>query len=109
VSLSCACLSICKDCSIVSRQNRLDNGQCGSLEDLFLQAARLEGHIEAEGSFLLSFIFLVVDDDLSLIWYNLDDLSEVLFLLFPGHGSASDSNLDTLFLSHFWIYEMNFK
>ena len=100
VCLPCSCLTICKYCSIITWEDRLDDGECSHFEDVLLETARLEGHIKAEGSFLLSFIFLIMNDDLSSFWKDGNNLAEILFFFFRGHWSASDCNSDALLLGH---------
>jgi len=100
VGLAGSCLPIGEDGAIVSREDGLDDGEGRLLEDVFLKAAGLEGHIEAEGSLLLSLILLVVDYDLSSFGDDVDDFPEALLFFFVGHGPASDSHLDAFFLCH---------
>lgn len=54
VGLSRAGLPVGEDGAVISLENTFNNGESSLLENPFLLAARFEGQIEAEHSFLLA-------------------------------------------------------
>lgn len=70
---SCSCLPVGEDGTIVPLEDALNDGQCGLLEDPLLEAARFEGEIEAEDSFLITGVLGIVDDNLSAVGDHVDD------------------------------------
>jgi hypothetical protein len=93
-------LPVCEDGAIVALEYAFDDGEGGLFEDYFLEAAGLEGHIEAEDSFLFSDIFLVVHAYFSAFRRDIDDGLVVLFEFVGGEGSAADCDLDAFSFSH---------
>jgi len=98
---SCTCLSICKNCSIVTLEH-ICNNRCRSIIiDLLLIVCPIKDGVK--GELLWRFVGIgSTHKDFSSFLVQLNDDLMTFIHFIAAHGSASNAHLDTFSLCLFW-------